>query len=104
MMIPEIIPEALKADAKGYLSYSQTNEGFIQSLSLLAKGSVIVSSVASEKVQSRINEDMDNIGNISDREKEVAILVAQSGSLVNDCGPTIATVQKWGGYYSKITA
>jgi two-component system nitrate/nitrite response regulator NarL len=81
--VPEQIeeaPEALKAGAKGYLSYSQTSEEFLQSLSLLAKGSVIVSNVASEHVQSAIHKDKQDASGISEREKDVVILVAKGAT------------------------
>lgn len=81
--VPEQIeeaPGALKAGAKGYLSYSQTREEFLQSLSLLSKGSVIVSNVASEQVQSAIHRDKINTGNVTGREKDVVKLVARGAT------------------------
>jgi two-component system nitrate/nitrite response regulator NarL len=81
--VPEEIgeaPDALKAGAKGYLSYSQSSEEFIQSLSLLSKGSVIVSSAASEHVQSSIHKDKIDTGGITEREKDVVILVAHGAT------------------------
>jgi DNA-binding NarL/FixJ family response regulator len=81
--VPEVIaeaPEVIKAGAKGYLSYSQTSEEFIQSLSLLAKGSVIVSNVASEQVQSSIHKEKFDIGPITERERDVVILVAKGAT------------------------
>jgi len=72
----ETAPDALKAGARGYLSYSQTPEDFMQSLSLLTKGSVIVSSIASRKIQSSIHENKLISDYITEREKEVVVLVA----------------------------
>jgi DNA-binding NarL/FixJ family response regulator len=83
LAIPEEIeeaPEALKAGAKGYLSYSQTSDEFIKSLSLLGKGSVVVSNVAGEQVQSSISKGVEDSIDISEREKEVAKLVAQGAT------------------------
>jgi DNA-binding NarL/FixJ family response regulator len=83
LAIPEEIeeaPEALKAGVKGYLSYSQTSDEFTKSLSLLAAGDVIVSNAASEEVQSSINKSVEDSLDISEREKEVAILVAQGAT------------------------
>jgi len=83
LAVPEEIeeaPEALKAGAKGYLSYSQTSEEFIESLSLLVKGDIVVSNVASEEVQSSINKGVEDSLDITEREKEVAILVAQGAT------------------------
>jgi len=76
----EEAPAALKAGAKGYLSYSLTSEEFIHSLSLLAKGSVIVSNVASEQVQGSIHKEKAGAGNITDRERDVVILVAKGST------------------------
>jgi len=76
----EAAPEALKAGAKGYLSYSQTPEEFMQSLSLLVKGTIIVSNVAGEKVQSSIQKDKASTNDITDRETEVVILVAKGAT------------------------
>jgi len=81
--VPEEIegaPKALRAGAKGYLSYSQTSEGFMQSLSLLAKGSVIVSKAASEHVQSSIYKEKVHTGRITEREKDVVIQVARGAT------------------------
>ena len=76
----EQAPEILKAGAKGYLSYSQTPAEFMQSLSLLTKGTVIVSSVAGEKIQSSIQENKVGTSDIIDREREVVILVAKGAT------------------------
>jgi two-component system nitrate/nitrite response regulator NarL len=76
----EQAPEILRAGAKGYLSYSQTAEEFMQSLSLLTKGTVIVSNIAGEKVQSSIHKDKVDAGDITDREREVLILVAKGAT------------------------
>jgi DNA-binding NarL/FixJ family response regulator len=83
LAIPEEIekaPEALKSGAKGYLSYSQNSDEFTKALSLLAAGSVVVSNVAGEQVQSSIKNGIEDIGNISEREREVTKLVAQGAT------------------------
>jgi len=81
--VPEEIaeaPEALKAGAIGYLSYSQTSEEFLQSLSLLSKGTVIVSHDAGGHVQNSIRKKYGGKDELTDREKEVVVLVAQGAT------------------------
>jgi len=78
----EQAPEALKAGAKGYLSFAQTPEEFIHSLSLLARGNVVVSRAASQPVQSKIKseDESEDASGITEQEKYVVVLVARGAT------------------------
>lgn len=75
-------PDVLKAGAKGYLSVNQSPEQFIEALKLLAAGDVIISGDISESLQERIdvNIEPDVIANLTDREKNVATLIARGAT------------------------
>ncbi|MBN1191534.1 MAG: response regulator transcription factor [Dehalococcoidales bacterium] len=75
-------PDALKAGATGFLSVTQSYEQFIQAITLLAKGDVVISSEVSEYLQEKIDVKIKSgpAFCLTERERDVATLIAKGAT------------------------